>query len=99
MVRNGPDRTGEFISCDRCGCTDAAERFLDESSPNLREFLIEKKGIDIETEEGRIMFQCVFAGAVCHACGNFGDIDIDPFNTRNGYPVPPEYEARKILIF
>lgn len=97
MVRNGPDRTGEFISCDRCECTDKAERFLDASSPNLREFLMEKQGIDIATEAGRATFQSGFAGAICPACGNFGDIDIDPFNTRNGYLVPPEYEAQKII--
>ena len=93
VLYNAPDRVGEFISCDRCDCVDRAEKFIDESSPNLREFLLEKKGIDIETEEGKRMFQNVFAGAVCPACGNFGDIDMDPFNTRNGYPVPPKFEA------
>lgn len=97
MVCDGHDRTGEFIGCDRCGCIDAEERFLHESSLNLREFLLEKQGIDIETEKGRGTFQTCFAGAVCPACGNYGDIDMDPFDTRRGFPVPPEYEARKIF--
>lgn len=85
------ERVCEFISCDRCDFLGRSEEWLDESSPNLREFLLEKKGIDIATPEGRSYFHLFFAGAVCPECGNHAEIDTDPFNTINGYKVPPEY--------
>ena len=72
----------EWISCDRCEYLDAAEKWLDRYSPSLRQFLIEKQDLDIKTPRGQYDMQFMFAGAACPSCGNFSEIDMDPFNKR-----------------
>ena len=72
----------KWISCDRCEYLDAAEKWLDLSSPSLRQFLMEKQDLDIETPRGQYEMGFMFAGAVCPSCGNYSEIDMDPFNKR-----------------
>ncbi|MDP2641003.1 MAG: hypothetical protein Q8P39_00465 [Candidatus Yanofskybacteria bacterium] len=69
----------QHIACDTCEYIGKAEEWLDENSPNLREFLMEKKGWDIATPEGKRAFEHVYSGAVCPACGSSAEIDVDPY--------------------
>lgn len=65
------------ISCDRCGYYDHVHKFLNVSSPKLKDFM-KRLRFDLDKPEYRSHFYTMYAGAICPECGNFSSLDFNP---------------------